>query len=199
MHSLSNKTGKLFQLNFYLRICFLAVLLLVFPISVLAQNAVISDLVVANSKTDLLAFFKIEGAFSPEMRQGVLHGIPVTFTFEFALDRVRNGWLNSEVRAGDFEHTMTYDNLKKEFTVLRKEGITRQLVTADIQKAMDFMVEVESVKLAALEEMRPDSRYTLRVKATLAKTTLPLNFHYIIPFTKFWDLKTEWTEVDFRY
>jgi len=170
------------------------------PLPLQAQEAVISDLVVANSKVDLLAFFKIDGAFTEEMRQGVLHGIPVTFSFDYILERVRSGWLDKEVCSGTFEHTMTYDSLKKEFLVVHQEGGgRRQLRTDDMDKAMAFMVEVEGLDIVALEEMRPDSRYTLLVKATLAKTTLPLNFHYIIPFTEFWDLKTEWLKVSFRY
>jgi len=164
-----------------------------------AQEAEIYDLVVANSKLDLLVFFKISGAFPEEMRQGVVHGIPVTFTFDYVLERVRSAWFDKEVRSGSFEHTMTYDNLKKEFTVRQSETGLRQFVTSDMEKAVAHMVEVDGAPVAPLEDMRPDSQYRLRVKATLAKTTLPLNFHYIIPFTEFWDLKTDWLEITFRY
>lgn len=186
--------------NLTIKLLFAAlVFMVIVPLTVQAQEAAVVDLVVANSKVDLLVFFKIEDAFSEDMHQGVLHGIPVTFTFDFVLDRVRKGWIDREVRAGTFEHTMTYDSLKKEFTVTHQELNGSKLVTADLNKALEFMVEVDGVKVVALEEMRPDYNYTLRVKVTLVKTTLPLNFHYIIPFTEFWDLKTDWTEVDFRY
>jgi hypothetical protein len=167
--------------------------------SVRGQDAAITDLVVVNNETDLLGFFKIDDAFSPELKNGVQHGIPVTFTFEILLEMIRDGWLDKEVFSGSFDHTMTYDSLKKEYTVNNLEDSENKLVTNDVKKAMDFMSEINSIKVCSLAELSPDRLYTLQVKATLAKTTLPLNFHYLIPFTEFWDLKTDWQKIEFRY
>jgi hypothetical protein len=173
--------------------------LLLFSQPLKAQEAAIVDLVVANSKTDLLAFFSIEDAFSPELIKGVKHGIPVTFAFEVVLEMKRNGWPDKTIVNGSFEHTLTYDNLKKVYSVRLNEHREEVMITDDLSKAQRYMCEANGIHIAPLTDMLPDHHYTLRVKATLEKTTLPLKFHYLIPFSEFWDLKTDWTEVEFLY
>lgn len=173
--------------------------LLFFSRPLKAQEAAIVDLVVANSQTDLLVFFSIEDAFSPDLIEGVQHGIPITFTFEVLLDLARKGWLDKSIANGSFEHTLTYDNLKKEYTIRQSELGEEIRVTDDFQKAQRLMCEANGIKVLPLKNLIPDRYYTISVKATLEKTTLPLNFHYIIPFSEFWDLKTDWTKVEFLY
>lgn len=169
------------------------------PVSVKAGEASIVDLVVANSKTDLLAFFNIDEAFNSDLIEGVKHGIPVTFIFEVGLDMTRNGWLDKSIVSGSFEHTLTYDSLKKMYTVRQTEMGEEVYLTDDFNKAQRLMSEANGIKIVSLKKLVPDRHYTLRVKATLEKTTLPLKFHYLIPFTEFWDLKTDWTKVEFIY
>lgn len=163
-----------------------------------AQEAVIADLVVANSKSDLVAFFNIKDAVSDELKNGVQHGIPITFTFEIVLEMRRNNWPDKTIYSGSFVHSMAYDNLKKEYTVSQNEH-EKLLTTIEFDKAMQLMCEVNGVTILPLAELKPDRQYLLKAKATLEKTTLPLNFHYIIPFTEFWDLKTDWAVVEFIY
>ena len=57
---------------------------------------------------------------------------------------------------------------------------------------MDFRV-------ISLDRLDPEATYTLRVKVKLAKKTLPLYFHYLIPFSSLWDFETDWYTIDFRY
>lgn len=164
-----------------------------------AQEASISDIVVANSKNDLLAFFTIKDAFSQELIEGVMHGIPVTFTFHFLLEMSREGWFDKTVVNSSFEHTLTYDNLKKVYSVRLTEHGGEMRVTDDFSQAQRLMSEANDIPILPLQELLLDRHYVLRVKAILEKTTLPLNFHYLIPFTEFWDLKTDWHQVEFVY
>jgi len=46
-----------------------------------------------------------------------------------------------------------------------------------------------------LKEIAPNSSYVIKVKAKLARKTLPLYFHYLIPFTSLWDFETKWHEL----
>ena len=50
-----------------------------------------------------------------------------------------------------------------------------------------------------MEEIDPDSSYIINVKTKLARKTLPLYFHYLIPFTSLWDFETDWYTIDFIY
>lgn len=187
--------GNIFA-TYFLLICLFSFFC---PQTLKAGEAAIADLVVANSKTDLLAFFTIENAFSPELIEGVQHGIPVTFTFEIELDVNRARWFDKSLVSGSFEHTLTYDNLKKVYSVRLNEHREEVRLTDDLRRAQRWMSEANGIHVISLAEMIPDHNYTLRVKATLEKTTLPLKFHYLIPFSQFWDLQTDWTEVEFLY
>jgi len=167
-------------------------------VPVKAQEAMITDLVVTNTKTDLLTFFNVENAFTPELEEGLHHGIAITFTFEVVMEMNRNGWLDKEIYNDSFQHTLTYDSLKMEYTVERQEHQETRIFN-DLATARDFMCEVNSFAVAPLAALVADQQYLLQVKATLAKNTLPLNFHYVVPFSEFWDLKTEWTSVEFHF
>jgi len=57
------------------------------------------------------------------------------------------------------------------------------------------MSEVSGFEILPLTEIDPDSTYKIKVKAKLARKTLPLYFHYLIPFASLWDFETEWHEL----
>ncbi len=50
-----------------------------------------------------------------------------------------------------------------------------------------------------LENLVPDAEYILKVKARLSKKTLPLYFHYLIPFWSLGNIETDWFSLEFRY
>src|SRR3989339_1117122 len=84
--------------------------------SALAQNATIEELIVTNSSTDLLLFLTVNNAFTKQMEEGIKNGIPVTFNFYVKLERKRNTWLNQQLVSLQFDHTLSYDTLKEEYS-----------------------------------------------------------------------------------
>ena len=62
-----------------------------------------------------------------------------------------------------------------------------------------MMTEVNGVKVVDLSRLKPGNDYFLSVKARLERKTLPLFFHYLIPFWKLRDYETDWHYVEFRY
>lgn len=164
-----------------------------------AQDVSIKNIVVTNSSTDLLLFLEVEDAFTKEIVEGVQNGLPAVFSFEIQLTMVRSGWPDKEIYSGTSEHTLVYDNLKKNYTVTIEERNGRQNVTDSLDNAMHLMEEVNGLKVIALDALVPDRQYILEVRAVLAKKELPFYVHYLIPFGDFWDFTTDWCEVRFKY
>jgi len=165
----------------------------------LAQNATIEELIVTNSSTDLLLFLTVNNAFTKQMEEGIRNGIPVTFNFYVKLERKRSTWLNQELVSLRFDHALSYDTLKEEYSIVRSELAGQTLRTKSLAEAKKAMAQLNGPPVSPLKALLPEAGYVLRVKAKLAEKTLPLYAHYVIPFWSLWDFETEWYTVEFRY
>jgi len=174
------------------------VALLCIPAALQAQEASVKDVVLTNSNEQLLLYFTVEKAFTPEMEDAVRNGIPATFTFFIELHRHRTAWPDQEIVSMNFDHTLSYDNLKEEYRIKLDEK-KKEIVTKELVEAKASMVEVNGLPVVALDFLKPGEEYTLSVKARLAEKTLPLFFHHLIPFWKLWHFETDWYDVKFRY
>lgn len=179
--------------------CLMLLISFVFVRHACAREVMLRDIVVTNSSSELLLFLKMIDPFSPEIIEGVQNGLAATFTYEVYLRLVRDGWPDKEVYAGRLDHTMNYDPLKKEYRLQLSESGTEEFITNSVDKAKVMMAELNGVKLLPLGALQPDRQYRLKVRATLAKKTLPLRLHYLIPFSNFWNVNTDWYTVDFRF
>ena len=166
--------------------------------SALAQNATIEELIVTNSSTDLLLFLTVNDAFTKQMEEGIKNGIPVTFNFYVKLERKRT-WLNQGLVSLQFDHTLSYDTLKEEYSIVRSELAGQTFRTKSLVEAKKAMAQLNGPPIAPLKALLPEAGYLLKVKAKLAEKTLPLYFHYVIPFWSLWDFETAWYTVEFRY
>jgi len=162
-------------------------------------EATLSDIIVTNTREDLLVFFKIEGCFTREMDEAILNGIPTTFTIFVQLSRARLFWADESLSAREIEHSIKHDSLKNEFHVRRTEDGGKTLVFKDFAAAKKAMAEVKGVKVAPLQRLVKGNKYQLRVKGELQKVRLPLNLHYVLFFLSLWDFETDWYTVDFTY
>ena len=169
------------------------------PRGVHAQDAFIKDVVLTNSSKNLLLYFAVENAFTPEMEDAVRNGIPATFTFFVEIHRHRKAWLDQEIVSMTFDHTLSYDNLKEEYRIKIDDKKNKEIVTKSLAEAKAHMVEVNGLAVVSLGFLKAGEEYTLNVKARLAEKTLPLYFHYLIPFWKLWHFETDWYDVEFRY
>lgn len=159
----------------------------------------ITDILVTTSKDHLLLFCAIKNSFTPEMLEGIHNGIPVTFTFDINLERIKPKWFNETITDTTLQHTLSFDSLKEVYQVVRSEKQTNPVVTDSIEKAIGFMSELNGLRIFDRKELIPDARYVIKVKAKLAEKTLPLYMHYLIPFISLWDFETDWRSIEFQY
>jgi hypothetical protein len=174
-------------------------LLLVVSHAGFAQDAILTNITVSNTRDDLLLYLNLEGAFREEMKNAILSGVPSTFSFFAKLNRARNFWFDKAIADIEVTHTIIYDNLKKEFTVKRSWKEDNPEVTKSFKEAKKWMTEINSLKLIPLNRLEKGEQYQLRVKAEVSKKTLPFYLHYILFFVSLWDFETDWYAIDFIY
>ena len=177
----------------------LLILLFVVPHAGFAQDAILTNITVSNTRDDLLLYLNLEGAFREEMKNAILSGVPATFSFFAKLNRTRNFWFDQTIADIEVTHTIVYDNLKKEFTIKRSWKEDNPEITKSFKEAQKWMTEINSLKLIPLSRLKKGEQYQLRVKAEVSKKTLPFYLHYILFFVSLWDFETDWYAIDFIY
>jgi hypothetical protein len=180
-------------------ICTCLAMLLMLPITAIALEASLQDVIVTNTRDHLLVYLKVEGAFREKVKKAVLTGVPLSFSFIIELYRVRDYWLDKRVASNKVTHTVKYDNLKKEFNIERSWETGDPIRTKSFERAKELMTEVDSLKVVPLSELRKGSQYQLRAKAELSKQTLPFYLHYVLFFVSMWDFETDWYALDFIF
>ena len=118
-----------------------------------AEEVLVTDLVVANSVEHLLAYFTIENAFTDEMETGLTNGIPLVFSFWIELYKVKKGLRDEKLLSTSFDHTMSYDTLKEEYQIIFSEKKKKKIVRADLAEAKKLMAEVNGLRLLPLDDL----------------------------------------------
>jgi len=178
---------------------YLTFLSFLFPAPVFAQEAALTNIIVTNTRDDLLVYMNVEGAFTEQMREAILSGVPTTFSFLVRLYVARNFWLDKEIADLEVAHTIKYDNLKKEFEVRRSWEKDHVRTTKSFAEARKWVSEIDSLPIVALSVLQKGTQYQLRLKAELSEVTLPFYLHYVLFFVSLWDFETDWYTIDFIY
>lgn len=164
------------------------------------EEARITDVIVTNTRDDLILYFRVDGCFTSELEQAIMNGVPTTFTFLASLNRVRSFWKDKNLASVEIHHTVKFNNLKNAFVITRSEDGGRQIVVTSLPEAKKVMAEVENLKIARLESLGKNHRYQVRIKAELSRITLPFYLHHVFRFFLFlWDFETDWYATDFMY
>ena len=163
-----------------------------------AQDARLTNIIVTNTSDDLLMYLNVEGAFIDEIKKAILSGVPTTFSFFITLYKVRNLWFDNNLADLKISHTIKYNNLKKEFTVIRSES-GKSVVTQSFKEAQKLMSEIDRLKVVPLSMLDKGSHYQIRANAELNKVTLPYYLHHILFFVSLWDFETDLYAIDFIY
>jgi len=165
----------------------------------IAQDAKLENIIVTNTRDDLLIYLTVEGAFREKMETAISSGVPTSFSFFVNLYQTRGFWFDKEISELKLLHTIKYDNLKNEYTVMRSWDGDHQRVVKSFEEAKKLMAEIDSLKVVALNRLEKGARYQIRTKAQLSKLTLPFYLHYVLFFVSLWDFETDWYTIDFIY
>lgn len=177
----------------------LLVLVFCWQTTALCQEARLTDIIVTNTRDDLLLYLKVEGAFNEKMIAAIHSGVQSTFTFFVDLNRVRPLWPDKRIAAIRATHSVAYDTLKKEYTIERSWDSGGSVTTQSFAETQRLMTEIDSLKIVPLQTLVRGAQYQIRTKAELSKLKLPFYLHYALFFVPFWDLRTDWYTIDFVF
>ena len=164
-----------------------------------AQDARLKNITISSTDKKLLVSMEVEGAFTQDVMEAILKGVPADFSFLVKLDRSRRWWPNEELADIEATHTIRYDNLKKEFSVYRSWIDQKSILTQSLAEAQALMTQIEGLAIIDIDQMQKNQQYELRAKAELSQMTLPFYLHYVFYFVSLWDFETDWHSVVFIY
>lgn len=173
--------------------------LILFAAQAAAEEARLKNIIVTNTRDDLLIYLTVEDAFTEDMQTAILSGVATTFSFYVDLHRVRPLWMDKNLVSLKITHTIKYDNLKNEFLIQRSWEDDKPITVKSIEEAEKMMTEIDSLKVVPLGRLVKGDRYQIRTKAQLSKVRLPFYLHYILFFVSMWDFETDWYTIDFIY
>ena len=165
----------------------------------MAQDATLTNIIVTNTRDDLLIYLTVEGAFREEMEEAIKSGVPTTFSFFINLYRKRTLWPDKQIAEIRVTHTIKYNNLKEEFVIQRSWEPEKVHTVKTFDGAKKLMSEIDSLKIIPLKELQKGKQYQIQAKAELSKVTLPYYLHYVLFFISMWDFETDWYTIDFIY
>lgn len=162
-----------------------------------AGKAEIADIIVTNTRDNVLLYFNVKSFFTQDVKKAILNGVLTQLTFFISLYRVRNFWLDEKLAELEIHHTVKYDNLKNDFTITRDEH-NHPIVVKSFVEAQKIMATVDDLAVIPLNKLAKGCRYQVRLKAELDEGSLPFYLHYILFFIS-WNIATDWYTADFIY
>jgi len=163
------------------------------------EEARLDDIVLTNTRDDLLVYFNVRDCFTPEMIKAIQNGIPNTFNFIVQLFEKNDYSLDRKIADVRVSHTIRYDSLKKTYLLVLQEKRGKEIAVKDFEKAKKIMAEIVGLELIKLSRLRKDKKYRVRMMAELDRIELPFHLHDVLFFLSLWNFETDWYTVEFSY
>ncbi len=163
-----------------------------------ATKASLQNIVLDSKNENLTLSFKLEGAFSEQMKEVILSGTSITFTFFVVLREIKDFWVDKKIVDIKIDHMLKYNVLKKEFVIKRSWQIDEVLITDSFAEAQNLMAAISSLKILPFNWLENGNRYEITIKAELSKANLPLNLRPVMFFSPPWGFETDWYILDFN-
>ncbi len=169
------------------------------PAAETKRKATFNEVTATTSETHLLVFGTLDNSLTPEMTSILHSGIALKFSFFIELYKTTKNWPEEQVVALTFQHIMSYDTLKDNYRITLEEDNNMVVSFKSLIEAQKVLNEVNGVKVVNLQQLIPDNRYKLKIRAELYQKTLPLSLHNVLPFLSWWDVATGWHSIEFTY
>lgn len=172
--------------------CLFLGILFLLTSSAFASGAELTNLVIKNTSENLVVDLKIKGVFTEDMKEAVLSGILVSFTFLIHFYEVHDFWFDKKVISIKTIHKIQYKALKNEYRILRSWEKRDQLVVNNFEKARELISEIDGLEVIKLTRLKKGEQYRLKVKAEL-------NDKIYLFFAFPWEFETDWYAINFIY
>lgn len=159
----------------------------------------IEELTATTSEKHLLLFATLKNSFSAEMVEILDSGIPLHFTFYIELHKTAENVPDEQITELTLQHTMVFDTLKETYKVTLEEENNKTHSFQSLFEAQQIINELNGIEVIELSQLIPDNLYKIKIRAELYRKTLPMSLHSILPFFSWWDVKTGWHAIEFKY
>jgi hypothetical protein len=163
-----------------------------------ATKASLQTIVLDSKNENLTLSFKLEGVFSEQMKEVILSGTSITFTYLVELREIKVFWMDKKIVDIKIDHMLKYDVLKKEFVIKRSWEIDEVLITKSFVEAQNLMAAIRSLRILPFSWLENGNRYQIAIKAELSKANLPFDLRSVMFFSPPWGFETDWYIVDFN-
>ncbi len=167
--------------------------------SVQKRIVTIEDLTATTSEKYLILFATLKNSFTSEMIEILDSGIPLHFTFYIELYKTAENVPDEQITALTLRHTMAFDTLKENYKVTLEEENNKTHSFRSLLEAQKMINEINGFEVIELSQLIPDNLYKLKIRVELYRKTLPMSLHNILPFFSWWDVKTGWHTIEFKY
>ena len=179
------------------------VLLLVFS-AVAAGDAVaphIGDLKLSEGEEHVLLSATLVAPFDEDQRQAIRGGVPLRFSFRIRLTRKGSILGERIVRDRELYNGLEYDPVRQLylFTADGRGSEVIERTTRDEEEALRWLTTIENWRLYPYKKLDRDTRYRVRVMATLRSVEMPSVLGYLFFFTTIFNRETPWVHLDFSY
>jgi len=136
-------------------------------------QARIEELQVSLAGDQVLAGFRLAGAFSDELRERIQSGLPTSILYELELQRDRKRWYDRNLASSTLQVAAMYNAVSREYLVnfkLDGELVESRVVheSGDCERAMTEIAPLPAFSLAGMPSTR---RLLVRVRAELGSRT----------------------------
>ncbi|MCK5515295.1 MAG: DUF4390 domain-containing protein [Desulfobulbaceae bacterium] len=159
----------------------------------------IEELTATTSEKHLLLFATLKNSFTSEMVEILDSGIPLHFTFYIELHKTAENVPDEQIIALTLQHSMVFDTLKENYKVTLEEEKNKTHTFRSLFEAQKLINEINGIEVILLSQLIPDNLYKLKIRAELYRKTLPMSLHNVLPFFSWWDVKTGWHTIEFKY
>lgn len=110
---------------------------------------------------------RLAEGFTPEVREAVLTGLPITFTYVIELRRSVPFWPDRTLRSATIAVSVAYDTLTRRHQLGRTlDGrVEANKVTEDEAEVKRWLTGLEAVPLFATSDLEANTEYYVRVRA----------------------------------
>jgi len=157
-----------------------------------AGQAHLNNIVISDTAGNAVVSFELEGAFSAEMKEAILKGTPITFTFLIALYGVRSLWFDKKIADIRIDHMIKYNALKEDFMIKRSWEIDKVLTTQSFDEAQELVTQISNLEFLPSNWLENGKHCQIRLKAKLSTTNLPFHLRRVLFFSPPRDFETDW-------
>jgi len=186
-HSRSRRitSGLILGVGWFVALCL--------PTALFAAEAWMDNLRVERQDGILVVSATLRNGFGKKTLEDLHNGLPKDLYYDIVLKRKQKNFLDEEILAKTLRYTVRFDTLKRQYAVMKDDGVRPQTTTWDDLESMQRAVtNIDRMPLARVDILLPGTRYYVDVQAQMQAARLPFYQEYFLFFIPFLEIDTRW-------